>query len=390
MSDNDLKHIKHAIKLAYEHIGYTKYNPLVGAVITYKDEVVGTGGHHQPKTQHAEVIALNNMKNHPKYKVWSENRVEWQRNTTIYVTLEPCGHHGSNPPCSHAIVANNIGRVVYTTADPNPVTCNKGPDYLKANGVKVIGPLNIPEADEITHDFRRSILTKKSYLAIKVATSIDGCMATQNFDSKWISNTKSRGFAHYLRQRYDAICVGVNTVLQDDPQLTVRKDVFDKFTCEQCHKYTLRQPIAILIDPNQKILLPENQNLSILHQTNRRVILVSSGKPVKPMPPHFEHLVAKTNDRNELNWDYIRTELYCMAIGSIFVEGGSRTISTIINQRSFDRLYIVYAPLILGGNAISFTSAVQSPEFVRDALNLDFIEINQLDEDVLVTYERKL
>lgn len=391
MTENDRKFLSLAVKLAYEHIGYTKINPLVGAVVTYKDQVIGEGAHHQPKTPHAEAIALNNATNHPLYKIKTENPEDWSNNTTIYVTLEPCGHYGSNPPCVNAIKEHNIGRVVYSTPDPNPITSGKGPEYLKSCGIEVIGPTYFPDADELTHDFRTSILSKKSYLAIKVATSIDARMATCTLDSKWISNEQSRGFAHYLRQRYDAICVGINTVAIDNPKLTVRKEIIEKYLTDPNLRFNIRQPIVVIIDPHLKILEPHNQFIDLLNQPERKIIVVSKRLPESTLPKNVEVLINSFfEDTNELDWSALRASLYKMNIGSILVEGGSKTFSAIVNQAEYDRLYYIQAPILLGPKALSFTSNIKSPKFVKEAIKMNFVDSKRLGDDLVITYERNL
>ncbi len=198
-----------ALKLAAKGIGYTSPNPMVGAVVVKDGHIVGQGYHHRYGQPHAEVEALRQAG--PQ-----------ARGATLYVTLEPCNHHGKTPPCTAAVLAAGICRVVIANSDPNPRVTGGGAAFLRDKGLIVDCGLLAEAGRKLNETFFKAITTGRPFVIAKAAASLDGKIATRTNDSHWITGAKARIWVHRLRHQVDAILVGVGTVVADDPQLTTR------------------------------------------------------------------------------------------------------------------------------------------------------------------------
>jgi len=201
--------MQEAVQLALMGKGYTLTNPIVGAIVVKNDKIIGRGYHTGFGMPHAEIEALHSCEESPK-------------GADLYVTLEPCSTYGKTPPCTDAIIKAGIKRVFIGVADPNPLNSGKGIDLLLNHGVEVFLGFDEELCAEIIEDFTKYIYTKKPYVTLKAAASIDGKIATVTGDSKWITNESSRIYVHYLRSISDAILVGIGTILADNPHLNVR------------------------------------------------------------------------------------------------------------------------------------------------------------------------
>ena len=202
-------YMKLALKLAARGAGWVSPNPMVGAVVVKEGQVVGRGYHRRAGEPHAEVAALQEAK-------------DAARGGTLYVTLEPCHHHGRTPPCTEAILQAGVRRVVIATRDPNPQVTGDGAAYLSSQGLEVEIGLLEAEARRLNEAWFKWVATGLPWVIAKAACSLDGRIATATGESQWLTGEKARIFGHRLRHRVDAILVGVNTVLADDPQLTTR------------------------------------------------------------------------------------------------------------------------------------------------------------------------
>ena len=201
--------MERAISLAKLALGQVSPNPAVGAVIVKDDDVIGQGYTQPPGSSHAEIMAL-------------KEAGERARGAVMYVTLEPCCHYGRTPPCTKAIIAAGIKEVHAAMIDPNPLVNGKGLKELEKAGIKTFLGEHADDASEIIESYVKFITTGRPFVTIKFAMSLDGKIATRSGDSKWISSDESRRYVHFLRYTSDAVMVGVNTVLIDDPQLTSR------------------------------------------------------------------------------------------------------------------------------------------------------------------------
>ena len=233
MKAHDKKYMLQAIRLARRAEGKTSPNPLVGAVIVKNGRIIGKGYHERRGMPHAEIIAINKAKNNAGH-------------ATLYVTLEPCDHFGKTPPCCDRIISSGIKKVMIAMKDPNSINNGRGIKKLKRHAIDVESGLCKHEAEELNAPYIKFIRKKMPFITVKVAQSIDGKLATRFGESKWISNKASRVFVQGLRSKVDAVMVGINTVLKDNPALTVRDS-------------RLKSPARIVVDSFLKI--PVNSKL---------------------------------------------------------------------------------------------------------------------------------
>src|SRR5512135_2351615 len=206
---DDARYMRLALRLGRRGLGRTSPNPPVGAVVVSGHTVVGRGYHHQAGMPHGEIEALTDAGARA-------------RGATLYVTLEPCAHHGRTPPCTDAVIAAGVRRVVFGTRDPNPTVSGNGMVRLRAARIAVTGGVLQPDCDELIAAFRKHVTTGLPLVTLKLAASLDGRIATATGESRWITGPESRLFTQRLRNEHDAILVGAQTVIRDDPELTCR------------------------------------------------------------------------------------------------------------------------------------------------------------------------
>lgn len=311
--------IRQALNLAKKGLGWTNPNPMVGAVIVKNGRIIGKGFHHKVGLAHAEVEALNAVTENPK-------------GATLYANLEPCSSHGRTPPCTDAIIKSSIKKIVCAALDPNPINRGKGLAKLQKAGVEVtVGALE-DEAKKLNETFFTFHEKKRPFVAIKFAASLDGKIATRTGDSKWITNEKSRIYARELRGQYQAILVGINTILVDDPNLGARIN-------------GKRDPIRIIIDPLLQIPI----NAQVLRDTN--VIIVTSSKVEKRKRAQLENkgFPILVFDKKRITIPELLSRLREKEIISILVEGGGETLGNFIDSKIIDKVYAFHAPILIGG-----------------------------------------
>lgn len=306
-----------ALLLARRRKGLTHPNPTVGAVVVKKGEIVGLGWHEGAGKPHAEVVAL-------------EQAGKEAKGSTLYVTLEPCPHHGRTPPCTEAILRSGVSRVVIATLDPNPQVSGRGVERLRSEGVEVeVGVLE-EEARLLNEDFFRFITSERPYVTLKLAQTLDGKVATLSGDSKWITSLESRKVAHRLRSEATAVLVGITTVLSDDPQLTVR------------HIPMKKKVLRVVIDPELEIP-PDSKVLDTREGDTLLVHSADSGKAEKLKEMGVETLRMEKIDLKEL-LRYLKRR----GVLHLLVEGGAYTVTQFLKERLFDRIVIFQAPKVLG------------------------------------------
>jgi diaminohydroxyphosphoribosylaminopyrimidine deaminase / 5-amino-6-(5-phosphoribosylamino)uracil reductase len=309
MNNNEF-YINECIKLAKKGAGYVSPNPLVGCVILKNGKIIGEGYHKKYGGPHAEVNAINNAKK-KKHNL---------KNSTLYVNLEPCSHYGKTPPCIELIIKEKISKVVIGIKDPNPEVNGKGIRLLKKAGIKVEYGILKNKCDELNRFFIKYITKKIPYVTLKIAQSFDGKIALNNNKSKYITCNESLKFVHKLRSVYDAVLIGKNTALIDDPSLTVRL-------------VKGRNPYRIVIDKNSK--LPEHLKI-FTDKNSDKTIIINSPKNKK---------ISLIN---------ILKALYKLNITSILVEGGANIFSQFAEKNLFDDIYFVIAPKIIGDGISAF------------------------------------
>lgn len=351
-----------ALGLAEKARGRTSPNPMVGAVLVKDGEVVGQGFHAKAGSAHAEVVAL-------------ADAGEKARGATAYVTLEPCCHYGRTGPCTEALIKAGVVRVVAAMTDPNPLVAGKGLAILKKAGLEVKCGVLEEEAKRLNEVFIKYITTKRPFVVLKAATSLDGKIATATGESKWITGEAARAYGHRLRDSYDAIMVGVNTILTDDPSLTARLP-----------EGRGKDPIRIILDSyartptGAKILLQESAAHTIVATTEaapveRRASLMAAGAEVL--------IVPGTGPGVDLN--KLMEMLGEKQITSILIEGGGKVNGSALAAGIVDKVAWFIAPKIIGGDAAPGPVRGEGVATLRDATQLYDVEVQRLGEDILLT-----
>ncbi|KMQ52015.1 riboflavin biosynthesis protein RibD [Chitinispirillum alkaliphilum] len=322
MSDNkkDLEYMKKALELAESVKGTTFPNPAVGAVIVSQDIVVGAGATKKCGDDHAEKTALKNAQ-------------KKALGATMYVTLEPCSHHGRTAPCVDMIIDAGIKRVFVAVKDPNPLVSGKGIETLRKAGVEVITGLLSKEATRVNEDFFWDITKKRSWITLKLALTLDGRVADARGKSKWITSADSRDFVQELRRRHAAIGVGLNTLREDNPRLTAR-----------CKKTFF--PARIVFAPDRNI---PQESLFLLNASETRSIVVLRGgkRGIETSPAGVEFWNTGVTDPHESLFSFVEMA-HEQHISSLFVEGGQRLASLFMESGLVNRLYFFYGNKIVG------------------------------------------
>lgn len=354
-----------AIEQAQKGAGKVSPNPLVGCVIVDKNHrLLSMGFHGFYGGKHAEIAALDNL-----IKGKAENE-KLLKDTHFYVTLEPCAHKGKTSSCAKTLAQWPLKKLTYGLEDPNPLVKGKGAKILKDAGIEVEHWQEVeqwqekePPQDEglsiknklkdLIETFAFHITEKKLFVALKVATSLDGQMALSNGESRWITNEKSRNFSHELRARYDAVLVGRQTVELDNPKLNVR-----------CPQLTDVVNKVVVLDPKGQLADKiQNLNISQVRPLKNIYLCVAeenfAEQPSGEQPSGFCKLKIKTNSQGQFDLNHLSHSLMEQNIHSVFVEGGSSVLSSFLREDFYNRLHLFMAPTILGaGGGLSWTQGV--------------------------------
>ncbi|MDD5561172.1 MAG: bifunctional diaminohydroxyphosphoribosylaminopyrimidine deaminase/5-amino-6-(5-phosphoribosylamino)uracil reductase RibD [Candidatus Omnitrophica bacterium] len=347
-----------ALKLALKARGATSPNPLVGALVVKSGKIAGRGFHAKAGFAHAEIIAIDEAGRKAK-------------GATLYVTLEPCAHTGRTPPCVNRIIQSGIREVVIGMIDPNPLNNGKGVLLLKESNINVrVGVLG-EQLKKVNEVFIKYITTGIPFVTVKVAQSLDGRIATFTGDSKWITSDRSRVFAHKIRRDYDAIMVGVNTVLRDNPRLDAVPQQ--------------GRLIKIIIDSN--LSTPENSNI---FSGASKVIIVTLPSHPGQETENRKNLAAKATilevkeKDGQINLRHALKKLAGLQISNIIVEGGGTLIGSLFDEKLVDKILFFVSPKIIGGkNAVSSVMGrgVKRPD---QAIKLGQLKTRRLAEDILI------
>lgn len=354
-----------ALELAYKQKGITHPNPTVGAVIVKNGKILGKGYHKGAGNPHAEIEAINDALK----KGYS------LEGATIYITLEPCCHYGRTPPCTDAIINHKFKKVVIATKDPNPQVSGKGIKILKEKGIQVKTGVLEEYAKKLNEDFFTFITKKRPFIHLKLAQTIDGKIASFTGSSKWITNEKSREYAHLLRKEAGAVLVGINTVLTDNPLLTVR------------NIKTQKQPKRIILDKSLKI--PENSR--ILNKEADTIIITSNNadkEKIKKLTDKGITIEKLPLINGKFDIKDLLSLLYKLEIVQVLVEGGSQTITEFIKTKKVDRFSIFIAPKILGKEGISSIGNLNI-ENIKDAYNFHLEDLRRFDDDIYLSLKPK-
>lgn len=357
--------MREALALAVRGRGFTSPNPAVGAVIVKAGQVIGRGYHRQAGKAHAEIEALRD----------AARQGNSTRGTTLYVTLEPCCTHGRTPPCTAAIFAAGIRRVVVAATDPNPRHAGRGLRLLKRHGLEVHAGVLRAEAARLNEAFNHWIVHRKPFVTVKAALTLDGRIATASGDSKWITGPAARRHAmHEFRRNADAILVGINTVLADDPGLTYRGP--------GARRKSWRR---IVLDSTART--PLNAKLATDDHAGQTLVVVGPEAPadrVGALRKQVTVLEAPAQ-RGRIDLAWLLKQLGNEGVTSLLVEGGGEVNAAFLEAGLVQRVAFYYAPKILGGRNAHPAMGGEGTASLAAARELKEIEFLPLGRDWLVT-----
>ena len=326
------EYMRRALALAERGYGGTSPNPMVGAVLVYAGRIIGEGWHKRAGEPHAEVNALASAKTRA-------------RGATLFVTLEPCSTFGRTPPCTDAIVKSGIKDVIAAATDPNPKHSGEGFAILRTAGIKVRTGLLEELANRLNEAFNFCVAKKTPWVVCKCAMSLDGKIATNTGESKWITGLKARAFGMRLRLGADAIVVGINTVLRDDPALTVRSAPGTKIPSWKRLRRVVLDPEGRVTE-NARVLSDQGTSLTTIVVTGR-----APGERVKALEKLACVWVAPSNGGREIDLRWVLKKLGEEEVTSVLVEGGGETHARFLRDGLVNRVHFFYAPLIITGRA---------------------------------------
>jgi len=358
---NDTDYMKMALHLAQQGRGRTSPNPMVGAVVVKDGAVAGMGYHQKAGTPHAEIHALN------------EAGMAAQ-GSTLYVTLEPCCHRGRTLPCVDFIIRSRVARVVAAMQDPNPLVNGRGIRMLRDAGIKVDVGILENEARKLNEFFIKYITKKIPFVILKAAVSLDGRIATRTGDSRWITGEAARERAHEIRDTVDAVLVGVNTVITDNPSLTTR------LAGRQG-----RDPIRIILDTHLRTPLDARV---IVNDSPAKTFIFAGGDVARERIKAYQErnvtvLVAKKG-MHRIEFVQILEDLGVMEVSSLMIEGGAEVHASALKSGIVDRVVFFVAPKIIGGGGSREAIANLGVERIRDAMQIEHVHVEQVGEDVMI------
>ena len=360
-TNTDQQYMRLAIQLAEKGCGKVSPNPMVGAVIVKDGKIIGQGYHEKYGEYHAERNALMNCTESPE-------------GATVYVTLEPCCHHGKTPPCTDALIEAKVSKVVVGSFDPNPVVSGRGIEILRRNGIEVITDCLKKECDSLNEIFMHYITTNMPFVALKYAMSADGKIACHTGESRWITGVSARKHAHSLRNRYSAIMVGVGTVLEDDPLLT-------------CRMVEGRNPLRVICDTNLRTPLT-----SQIVQTAAEVPTIIAtccidGAKYRPYEEMGCQVWQLPLDDGHVDLTALMLRLGENKIDSVLIEGGGELNWSAIKNRLVQKTYVYMAPKLIGGTNAKAPVGGEGFAYPHQALNLVNGKITRLGPDFLIESE---
>ncbi len=360
---DDREFMRKALRLALRAEGCTSPNPMVGAVCVLEGRVVGRGYHKKAGAPHAEIEAFAD----------AARKGISLKGATLYVTLEPCCHTEKlTPPCTDAVIASGVSDVVVGAIDPNPEVSGKGVEKLRENGIAVRTGVLERECAEINEFFNKHVVSGLPFVTLKCASTIDGKIASATGDSKWIGSVRQRKMAHRLRKKADAVIVGINTVLADDPGLDVR-----------LVGGTVRQPVPVIMDsrlrtpPGAKVLGTHPRSIIATTEAAgsvRERRLRGSGAEILRLEPDAKGRVPAA--------DLLR-ELGAGGMCGVLVEGGSGVGASFLREGLVDKVVFFYAPKIVGGDGVSMVGDL-GKRSIEDAIGIKNIRVRRFGDEMMI------
>lgn len=347
-----------ALRLASQALGRTSPNPLVGAIIVKDGEIIGRGYHHKAGTPHAEVHAL-------------AEAGDKAAGATAYVSLEPCSHFGRTPPCSQALIRAGVKKVVVAMEDPNPLVSGTGINQLRAAGIEVeLGDME-QEARSLNEVFIKYITTRLPFVVYKTAMSLDGKISTSAGESRWITGPDTRQWVHSLRNRYDGIMVGINTVLADDPELT-------------CRLPGGRDPVRLVVD--SKLRLPLGARIIKSSRTAPLLVATTTQAPSGKISS-LEEAGARVlvYDEPQVPLKEFLLDLPKFEITGILLEGGSTVAWSMLEAGLVDKVHFCLAPKLIGGADAPGPLGGRGVAKLAEALDLRNLQPERCGDDIIIT-----
>ena len=361
----DIEMSRRALDLASRGIGQVSPSPLVGCVVVSKNgDIIGEGTYLYKNIIHAEVIAL-------------EKAGELAKGGTAYVSLEPHSHQGRTEPCTSALIKAGIKRVVAPIEDPNPLVSGKGFEALRDKGIEVVIGALSEQAEKLNEKFIHWHKERRPFVHLKMATSLDGKIATRTGDSKWITGDESRKKVHELRREYDAILIGSNTAIVDNPSLTDRSG-----------KTRRRKLVRVILDNslslnvNSKVVLTANEFPTIVFTDCRDQAKLKGLKD--------EGVEVINLAEGGRNLQGVLQELGKREIQSVLVEGGADVAGSFCDARLVDKISFFVAPMVIGGKESQTAIGGQGVQLISGAMHLEDMEINRHSQDLEITGYPKL
>lgn len=355
--------MEQALSLAKLALGQVSPNPAVGTVVVKDGVIIGQGYTQPPGSEHAEVVALRQAG-------------EQARGSMMYVTLEPCCHYGRTPPCTQTIIAAGIGEVHLAMLDPNPLVSGRGRDELEKGGIRTYVGEHIMQAAEVNEAYIKFITSGIPFVTAKFAMSLDGKIATKSGDARWISGELARKQVHGLRYTSDAIMVGINTVLADDPRLTSR--------CGVKGGTARKQPLRVIVDAKARIPLTARlfgEPGSTLVAAGRRV----SSEERAAFAQVGAELFELPSAEGLVDLKELLKALGEREITSVLVEGGGILLGSLFDSGLVDKVVVFIAPVIIGGSEAKTAVGGKGVDRVADSIKLKRISVERLGDDIMVS-----
>lgn len=354
----DQEYMLRAIQLAKKGEGWTNPNPMVGAVIVKDGKIIGEGYHKKYGELHAERNAIASL-------------TESAEGAVIYVTLEPCCHHGKTPPCTEAIIEQKIRKVVIGSRDPNPKVAGKGVQILRDHGVEVETGLLEEECLSLNEIFFHYITTKMPYVAMKYAMTLDGKIASFSGDSKWVTGEKAREHTHFLRKKYRGILVGIGTVLADDPMLN-------------CRIENGVDPVRIVCDSHLQIPLG-CQLVKTAKDIETIVCYAEENEEKQKALMEAGVQLIKAEKDGQVDLEKLMMELGSMEIDSVLVEGGGAIHGSFLTSGLVQKVYCYIAPKMIGGKDALSPVLGKGIEKMSDAVEITDVTVQNFGGDICVS-----
>lgn len=352
------KWMRIALSLARKGEGKVSPNPMVGAVLIKNGKILARGYHRCFGDPHAEIEVIRRAR-------------EKARGSTLYVTLEPCSCFGKTPPCTQAIIKAGIGKVIAAILDPNPINSGKGIEELKRAGIETEVGVYEKEAREINEAFFKFMEKKIPFVIVKVAASLDGKIATQTGESKWITGLEARKRAHEMREKVDAILVGVNTVIQDNPSLLPpSKRNFLRIVLDS----------RLQIPPEARVLKEQTKAQTIIFTTPR----ASKAKLNRLKNKGAKVVIVGRDDEERVSLEEVLLELGRLKILTLLVEGGGEIIGSFFEKRHVDKVFLFLAPRIIGGKSSLTWVEGKGVRILSQTPRIEVRSFKKIGEDLLL------